>query len=226
MTAPISRRALLGAGLALPFLSLAGCATGYGGFSLEEAVRRLLTLSSQRAFAALLQDNGFFEDELARVSLPPQLGGSGTASVLAALLRNSTVQGQLLRLVNGAAREGAEAAAPVVTDTIRNMSIADAISIVRGGPTAATDFLQRSMGTALVDVMFPGVGNALRLLDSGILSQALQVATGIDFAGLQRDVARKASDGIYRAIAREEAAIRADPSATGDPILTAVFSVL
>lgn len=226
MTAPISRRALLGAGLAFPLLSLAGCATGYGGFSLEEAVRRLLTLSSQRAFTALLQENGFFQDELARVTLPPQLGGSGSSSVLAALLRNSSVQAQLLRLVNEAAREGAETAAPVVTEAIRSMTIADALSIVRGGPTAATAFLQRSMGTALFNTMFPGVGNALRVLDSGILTQALQVATGINFAGLQEDVARKASDGIYRAIGREEAAIRANPSATGDPVLTAVFGVL
>jgi hypothetical protein len=82
------------------------------------------------------------------------------------------------------------------------------------------------MGTTLFNAMFPGVGNALRVLDSGILTQALQVATGINFTGLQDDVARKASDSIYRAIGREEAAIRANPSATGDPILTAVFGVL
>ena len=226
MALPMNRRALLRGVALLPLFPLAGCATGYGGFSLEEAVRRLLTISSQRAFASLLQENGFFESDVARIGLPPQLGGSGASSVLAALLRSGTVQTQLLRLVNGAAREAAETAAPVVTESIRSMTIADAVSIVRGGSTSATDYLQRSMGTALVNVMFPDVGNALRVLDSGILGQALQVATGIDFAGLQQDVARKASDGIYRAIGREEAAIRSDPSATGDPLLTTVFGVL
>jgi hypothetical protein len=223
METTFTRRALLGTFALVP---LAGCATGLGSFSFEEAVRRLLTLSSQRAFARLLQDNGFFEDEVARISLPPQLGGSGATSVLAALLRQPTVQSQLLRLVNDAAEEAADAATPIVMESIRSMTIADAVSIVRGGPTAATAFLQQGMGNALFNAMFPGVGNAMRVLDSGILGQALQVATGIDFAGLQQDVARKASDGIYRAIGREEAAIRANPSATGDPLLTAVFGVV
>lgn len=226
MASSMDRRMLLRIGFLLPFVPLAGCATGYGGFSLEEAVRRLLTISSQRAFAALLQENGFFESDVARIALPPQLGGSEGSALLAALLRSSAVQQQLLRLVNGAAREAADAAAPIVTETIRDMTIADAVGIVRGGPTAATDYLQRSMGTALFSAMYPNVGNALRVLDSGMLAQALQAAAGIDFAGLQQDVARKASDGIYRAIGREEAAIRANPSATGDPLLSAVFGVL
>ena len=33
------------------------------------------------------------------------------------------------------------------------MSISDAVSIVRGGPEAATDYLRRSMGNAIVDAM-------------------------------------------------------------------------
>ena len=226
MVALLTRRAMMSAGCAIPLLALPGCATGLGGFSFEEAIRRLLTVSSQRAFASLLQENGFFESDVARITLPPQLGGGGTSSVLAALLRTSAVQNQLLQIVNDAAANAAERAAPLVMDSIRTMSIVDAVSMVRGGSTAATAYLQRSMGTAIFDAMVPGVGSALRLLDGGVLSQALRVATGIDFSGLQQDVARKASDGIYRAIGREEAAIRANPSATGDPLLTGVFGVL
>lgn len=226
MVALLSRRTLIGAGSVLPLLALPGCTTGLGGFGFEEAIRRLLTISSQRAFASLLEENGFFENDVARIALPPQLGGAGATSALAALLRTSAVQNQLLQIVNKAAANAAERAAPLVLDSIRTMSIVDAVSIVRGGSTAATAYLQRSMGTAIFDAMLPGVGNALRLFDGGVLSQALRVATGIDFSGLQQDVARKASDGIYRAIGREEAAIRANPSATGDPVLRGVFGVL
>ncbi|HEV2866241.1 MAG TPA: DUF4197 domain-containing protein [Allosphingosinicella sp.] len=220
----LTRRSLLVAGCALPLLALPGCATALGGFGLEDALRRLLTLSSQRAFARLLQENGFFEDELARVPLPPQLAGAG--SVASALLGTSLVRNQLLQLMNRAAANAAEAAAPVVYDSIRNMSFADAVSLVRGGPTAATDFLQRSMGNAIVDAMFPGVGNALRMFDNGIINRVVQAATGIDFGGLQRHVTQSAANGIYRAIGREEAAIRANPRETGDPVLTGVFGVL
>jgi hypothetical protein len=219
----LNRRSLLAAGLSFPLLALPGCAT-MGGFGFEDAIRRLLTLSSQRAFARLLQENGFFEDELARVPLPPELSGAG--AVTSALLRTSLVRNQLLSLMNRAAANAAEAAAPIVYDSIRSMSFADAVSLVRGGPTAATDFLERSMGNAIVEVMFPGVGQALRLFDNGIINQLVQAATGINFGGLQRHVTESASRGIYRAIGREEAAIRANPRETGDPVLTGVFGIL
>jgi hypothetical protein len=219
----LTRRRLLAAGFAIPLLALPGCAT-LGGFGFEDAIRRLLTLSSQRAFARLLRENGFFEDELARIPLPPQLSGAG--AVASALLRTSLVQDQLLRLMNRAAANAAEAAAPIVYDSIRSMSLADAVSLVRGGPTAATDFLERSMGEAIVDAMFPGVGNALRLFDNGVINRVVQAATGINFGGLQRHVTESAARGIYRAIGSEEAAIRANPRQTGDPVLIGVFGVL
>jgi hypothetical protein len=219
----LTRRRLLAAGFTLPLLALPGCST-LGGFGFEDAIRRLLTLSSQRAFARLLRDNGFFEDEFARIPLPPQLSGAGT--IASTLLRTPLVQNQLLQVMNRAAANAAEVAAPIVYDSIRRMSFDDAVSLVRGGPTAATDFLERSMGSAIVDAMFPGVGNALRLFDNGVVNQLARAATGIDFSGLQRHVADSAARGIYRAIGREEAAIRANPRATGDPVIAGVFGVL
>ena len=201
----LTRRRLLAAGCTLPLLTLPGCAH-LGGFGVEDAIRRLLFMSSERAFSRLLQDNGFFQDELARVPLPPQLAGAGAAA--GALLAIPAVQQQMLQLINRAAWNAAEAAAPVVYQAVRTMSITDALSIVRGGPTAATNYLQRAMGTAIVDAMFPGVGQALRAFDNGVLNQVVQAATGINFAGLQRYVAESAATSIYRAIGREEAAIR------------------
>ena len=225
MEALLTRRRLIAAGCALPLLALPACATRLGDrFNLEDAVRRLLTLSSQRAFARLLTDEGFFQDELTRVSLPSQLGGNAVASALAVAVGTKAVQDRLLRAVNRAAAEAADAAAPVIYDSIRTMTISDAVSLVRGGPLAATDYLERSLGDRVVQAMFPEVGEALRIADGGIVGRALRAATGIDFAGLQADVSRKAAFGIYRAIGREEAAIRADPQSTGDPLLIGVFA--
>jgi hypothetical protein len=223
MDQSLTRRRLIGAALAFPFLALPACTTvgDVAGPGLGEAIRRLLTSSSQRAFGRLLREEGFFADELARVDLPGELARGGT--IAATLLRTSAVQQQLLRVMNRAAGEAAEAAAPVVYDHIRNMSIADALGVARGGPTAATDYLQRTLGTAIVDAMLPGVGPALRLFDSGIVNQLAQAATGMTFAGLQRHVAEEAAEGIYTAIGREEAAIRANPNSVDDPIIRRLF---
>jgi hypothetical protein len=56
-----------------------------------------------------------------------------------------------------------------------------------------------------------------------IAGAALEAATGIDYVELSRTVAGQASAGIFRAIGREEATIRADPQATHDPMLAALL---
>jgi Protein of unknown function (DUF4197) len=224
MTAPLSRRTLLAAGLSLPLLALPGCITRVGDIpNLEPAIRRLLTLSSQRAFARLLTDEGFFRDDVARIQPPPQLGGATLTATLAVALGTRAVQDRLLRVVNRAAGEGARRAAPAVYDSIRDMRIDDALAIARGGPTAATDYLQRTTGERIFDAIFPGVGEALRLAENGVIQRALQFATGINFAGLQADVTRKTAAALYAAIGREEAAIRSDPASADDPLLAAML---
>src|SRR3546814_14001787 len=103
-----------------------------------------------------------------------------------------------MRQVNKAAGEAANVAAPIVLESIRGMTIADALSIVRGGSTAATDYLQRRMGNALFDAMLPDVDEAMRLFDNDIVTQAQPAAPGIDCAGLRPDLTLKASQGVYQ----------------------------
>jgi hypothetical protein len=216
------RRAVLGLGAAAGMLALPGCST-LPGLSLTEAIRRLLTISSRNAFAELLRSNGFFDSQVARITVPDSLGGSRVTSVATALLRSKPVQDRLLRQVNRAAEEGAELAAPVVAETIRNMSIADAAAILNGGPRAATALLQGQLGNMLVERMMPGVGRGLRLFDNEIISLVLSQDTNIDFTSLSRDVTAKVNDAIYRAIGAQEESIRANPRATNDPLLIAVL---
>lgn len=219
----VSRRTLIATAALVPVLALPGCAGQ--GLSLVEAIRRLLSISSQRAFAALLRENGFFDDQIARISLPPRLGGDNASNIVSAVLRSGPVRDRMLRQVNRAAEKGAEIAAPMVADAIRSMSVEDAVSVVRGGGAAATALLERQMGSALISAMVPGIDNGLKLFDSQIVTEALRLATGIDFAGLRDDVTEKTSRAIYRAIAREEESIRANPQSANDTLIAAVFGI-
>jgi hypothetical protein len=220
---PHSRRALLGTGLLLPVLLLPGCAQS-PALSLTEAVRRLLTLSSQRAMADLMAPGGFYDSQIARIT-PPERFDDPAGRVLTALLSSGIVRDRLTRQINRAAEEGAERAAPLIADTIRTMPVRDALGIMRGGGSAATDLLRLSMGDALVGAVLPGVDEGLRLFDNEIVTIALQAWTGIDFRGLRDDVTRKTADAIYRAIARQEETIRANPRATNDALLIAALSL-
>jgi hypothetical protein len=221
----ITRRNILVAAAVTPILTLPGCASGTG-FSLVEAIRRLLSLSSQRAFASLLRENGFLDDQVARIDLPDAFGGERVTNIVSAILRSGAFRSRLTKQVNRAAEKGAEIAAPMVAEAIQNISIADALSVVKGGTSAATDLLKGQMGTALITAMVPGIDRGLKLFDSAVVTEALKLATGINFAGLRDDVTQKASDAIYRTMAREEAAIRANPQGTNDPLLIGVFGLL
>jgi hypothetical protein len=220
----LSRRTLLVASSTLPILALPGCAGGLG-FSLVDAIRRLLSLSAQRAFAGLMQENGFFDDTVAKISLPDQLGGARAASIAGLVLGSSAFRGRLTKQVNRAAEKGAELAAPIVADAILSLGVDDAARIVSGGGSGATDLLKAAMGNALFGKMLPGIDRGLKLFDSPVVTEALKQVTNFDFAGLRDDISQKASDGIYRAIGREEIAIRANPAATNDPLIMGVFGV-
>jgi Protein of unknown function (DUF4197) len=221
----ICRRSLIVAAASTPILLLPGCAGG-PGFSLVDAIRRLLGLASQRAFASLLRENGFLDDSVARISLPDALGGERATSIVSAVLTSGAFRSRLSKQLNRAAVKGAELAAPIVADAVTNLGIEDSARIVAGGGSAATDLLKAAMGNALIEKMLPGIDGGLRLFDSPVVTEALRQVTSIDFAGLRDDVTRKASDGIYKAIGREEIAIRADPASTNDPLLIGVFGIV
>ncbi len=220
----IDRRKFLAAGAAGTVFALTGCAS-LPSLSLTEAVRRLLTLSSQNAFAELMQPNGFFDSQLARISVPERLGGTRVTNIATALLRSKPIQKRLLKQVNRAAETGAELAAPIIADTIRGMSIADAAAIIKGGDRAATDLLQSQLGTSLATQMLPGVSKGLNLFDNEIINLVLSQVSDINFADISGDVTDKVSDAIYRSIGAQEAKIRANPEATNDPLLIGVLGL-
>lgn len=213
------RRGIIVGLLALP---LAGCATTMGGYSVEEGVRRLLLLSTERAFARLTEPGGFYDDQLTRI-MPPQDAGDRGGAILSALLRTRAVRERVAILLNDVAVDLASTAAPIVTDSIRRMTFADALGVLHGGPTAATDLLARETRGSLIEAIMPGMARALRSDIFEMLSAALSAGSGRDVAALADAVSGQMGDAIFRAIGREETEIRRDPRATGDPVLIALL---
>lgn len=216
----LSNRRSLIATLAL--LPLAACATPMGRYTVEDAVRRLLQLSSERAFARLTEPGGFYDDQLTRI-VPPDLGGGKGGAVLSALLRTNAVRNQVARSLNDVAVDLADNATPIVMDAVQRMTLADAVSVLRGGPTAATDLLAREARGSVVEALLPGASRALRSDMFEMLSAALSASGGKDYGVMADNISGQIGDAIFRAIGREEAEIRRDPGATRDPILMALL---
>ncbi len=201
-------------------LALSGCATT-GVLSYSEAIRRLLVLSSQNAFARMTAPGGFWDQQVAQIGLNQFFGNRG--NVLANILTSTLFKSRLEGVVANMAVDASYRAAPVVADAVRTIGWANAIDLIRGGPTAASSYLRHEMGTALIDAMVPGVGEALRVAQDPLIGQLLAGMTGVDVGGMANTFAGKVDNVIWDEIGREEAAIRADPRATRDPVLIGVF---
>lgn len=216
-----SRRAFIAGSLAVSAaLTLPGCATT-GVFSYTEAIRRLLVLSSENAFARMTAPGGFWDQQVAQVGLSQMFGSRG--SVLANILTSTLFKSRLEGIAAGIAVDASYRAAPVVADAVRTIGWANAVDLIRGGPTAASSYLRQEMGTALIDAMVPGVGEALRVARDPLVGQLVAGMTGVDVGGVATTFATEVDDAIWGEIAREESAIRADPAATRDPVLIGAF---
>ncbi len=220
----MARRTFLAGTAAAGLLALPACQS-LGGFSMVNAIRRLLTLSSQAAFAALTAPGGFWDSEVARFEAPDVFGSSGTG-VLKNLLTSTLFKQNLQHQLNIVAEKGAARAAPVVYSAVSKLSIPDAIGLARGGPTAATSFLRAAMGPALINAMIPGLTDALRLSGDPVLAQAIKALSGVDIGHMAHAVANRADNSIWYQIGHEESAIRAHPETTKDPLLIGLFKVL
>ena len=78
----------------------------------------------------------------------------------------------------------------------------------------------------LIETLVPEVGGALRVAREPLIGQVLAALTGVDLDRVARGFAAEVDSAIWREIGVEEAAIRADPVATRDPLLTAALKVV
>lgn len=223
MKSALNRRAVLaGSGAGVVALATSGCAS-LPGFSLTEAVRRLLLLSSENAFARLIEPDGFWDDQVSRLGLATLIGTRG--DILSNVLTSTLFKNRLEDVFADIAIEGSQRAAPIVTEAVRTIGLANAAELIRGGPRAATQALRGEMGGRLIDAMVPELGEAIRIASDPLVGQLINAATGSDVGGMAQRLAGNIDDAIWDQIGLSESEIRANPQSTGDPMLIGVFGV-
>ena len=220
--AGVDRRGFIVGATALGTVSLSGCA-GLPGYSFTDAIRRLLLLSSERAFARLTAPGGYWDDQVARIGLGSIMGPRG--DILSSILTSALFKSQLEGAFADLAIKGAERAAPVVADAVRVVGISAAEQLIRGGPTAATSFLRGEMGNTLIDTMVPELGQAIRVAQNPVIGNAIARLSGVDVAGVATRFSDDINDAIWTEMGVEEGEIRRNPRATNDPLLIGVFGV-
>lgn len=189
-------------------------------------VRAALERGAIAAVAGLGRQDGFLGNEKVRIELPGSLSG-------AAKLLRMTGQGDKVDALVTAMNRAAEAAVPeakaLLVQAAKNISVKDALQIVRGGDTAVTDYFARSTRDPLGQKFLPIVTRAtekVALADkyNAVAGRAAKLGLLKDEdANVQQYVTRRALDGLYMMIGEEERKIRQDPLGTGSAILRKVF---
>lgn len=216
-----NRRTFLGGAMAgTAMLALPACAS-LPGFSFTDAIRRVLLLSSERAFSRLTVADGFWDQQVARVGLGNLLGTRG--DILSSILTSTLFKNRLEGAFADIAIEGSERAAPLVADAVRVVGIENAVALVRGGPRAATSFLRGEMGGQLIEAMVPELGRAMEIASDPLVGRLIDAAVGSNVSSIANRLAGNVNDAIWQEIGFEEEAIRRDPGSTNDPLIIGVF---
>lgn len=219
----MKRRSLLVAGLA------AGAGTAQAALSETDAasgIRTALERGAEAAVKNLGRSDGFLGNAQVRIPLPGYLEDG--AKLMRKLGQGKRVD-ELVTAMNRAAEAAVPEARTLLVNTVKQISVEDALRLVKGGDTAVTDFFARKTRTPLGEKFLPIVTRATEKVDlAGKYNKVAGKGVGLGLvkaedANVQQYVTRKALDGLYLMIGEEEKKIRADPVGTGSAILKKVF---
>lgn len=201
-------------------------AAALGGDEIAAGLREALKVGSERVVRQVGARDGFNADPQIHIPLP---GALKDAQSLLRRVGMARLADDLELKLN----RGAEAAAPqakaLFWRAIREMTLDDAKRIYDGPDDAATRYFKGKMSPALTERMTPIVEaslsevGAVRAYDRMMARyEAIPFVPDVK-ADLTSYVVRKALDGIFFYIAKEEAAIRNDPAARTTELLKKVF---
>jgi len=209
-----------------------GVLGGFGGLSQGDAalgIRAALDNGVGNAISNVGVLDGFLGNSLVRIPLPKVLQD------VQGFLQPLGADGLLVELQQQLNR-GAEKAAPVAKDiflgAIRELTIPDAINIVRGPDNAATQYLADRTTTKLASLFSPIMENALNQTGALQIADQLQstlrnVPLGPNLSNARGDLITHGVDyglkGVFYYIGEEEKAIRANPAKRTSEILRKVF---
>ena len=176
--------------------------------------------------------DGFLKNDTIRLPFPPDAIKVREKAINFGLSKQVTTFEETL---NRAAEEATKKALPIFIDAIKNMSVSDGFSILKGGDGAATKFLKSQTSNQLVIAFAPVVKEATTKVQltaywNPIITRYNSAMTLSGGQKLDPDldayITQKAIDGLFYLVETEENKIRKDPLARVSDILVKVFGSL
>ena len=206
-------------------------------------LKEALVVGTNKSADILGVTDGYYKDEMVKILLPPE------ADIIVDNLSKipggkDLVEDALLR-INRAAEDAVSEAKPIFVNSIKSMTINDAVGILKGNDNAATQYLQRTTYDQLFDLYRPKIKVSIdkKLVGNISTGESWDLLTGKwnsvansaigQIAGfkpvniaLEDYLTQKALDGLFLKIGEEEKRIRENPVARINDLLKRVFGSL
>jgi hypothetical protein len=219
-------------GLTALFLCLSAQALGLADISGSDAtggLKEALIQSSGAAVGKLGVADGFLGNPKVKIPLPDSMKKAERAMRMLGMEKKAD---DLVIRMNRAAEAAVPEAKALLVNSIKQMSVDDAKSILTGGDDSATQYFKKTTSKPLTEKFLPIVQKATENVQ--LAQQYNKFAeAGSRFGLVKKDqtnleqyVTQKTLDGLYLMMADEEKSIRKNPMGAASDLVKKVFGSL
>jgi hypothetical protein len=194
---------------------------------VAEGLKEALTNGASKGSDIVSKMDGYLKNPEIKIPFPPDV------QRVEARLRQVGMGAEVDKFIvalNRGAEEAAKEAKPIFVSAIRQMTIQDAWSILKGEKDAATQYLKRTTTTQLTDTFKPIVRSALEKVNA--TKYYTDLVTAYNKIPLVQKVnpdldayaTEKAIGGLFVMVGKEEKNIRENPGARTSALLKKVFA--
>lgn len=194
--------------------------------AVAAGLKDALSVGTRNSVSLVSKVDGYFKNPQIRIPLPENV--RKIEKVLRSAGMGREVDNFLLSM-NRAAEKAAPRAQDLFLGAVKEMTIPDAMSILRGNDTAATEYLKTKTSDKLYQSFRPEVSAAMDTVGvTRSFKKMMDKARSIPFlkdesVDLDHYVTTKALDGLFLMVSREETKIRKDPAARVTELMRKVF---
>jgi hypothetical protein len=194
--------------------------------TVAAGLKEALTIGAQNAVKSGAQADGYFKNPAIKIPLPEKV--QKVEKPLRKVGLSKQVD-EFILTMNRAAEKAAPQAKDIFVGAVKEMTIVDAVNILRGGDTAATDYMRSKTYDKLYGAFKPTVTQAVMSVGvtkayANLVDKAKKTRIIRDESlDLDHHVTSKALDGLFFLLGQEEKKIRKDPVARVTDLLKKVF---
>lgn len=206
-------------------------------------LKEALIVGTGKSADILGKPDGYYKDDLVKILLPPE--ADVIVKNISKIPGGEKFVEDALLSINRAAEDAVSEAKPIFVNSIKSMTITDAVGILKGADNAATQYLHKTTYNQLAALYQPKIKASIdkKLVGNVSTAQSWNLLTGKwnDLANsvagkvaglkpvninLEEYLTQKALDGLFLKIGEQEKLIRKDPAARVNDILKRVFGTL